>query len=239
MADTIINSLPPTHDTKSPYYFHPYFIHQFTVFVSTLFEKLSEAKDNYVMWRIRFLDLLKYTNKIGFIDGTLEKPDPALPYYEPWKQCNSMVLCWLMNSVTETLQNHVLHAETAHKAWEDLRRVFVPCFDSKIYELRRSLATLRQGGDSVEEYFRKFSKAWMELSEYDPVPECNCEDAKGAEEAREKEQRYAFLMGLNKDLDYVRTRIMYKKIPPSLHDAYVMVKHSESIMNLGIAGRSS
>ncbi|CAE5958149.1 unnamed protein product [Arabidopsis arenosa] len=151
------------------------------------------------------------------------------------KQCNAIVLHWLSNSVTETLQNYVLQAETAHKAWEDLRRRFVPCVDFKIYELLQRLATLRQGGDSVGEYFGKLSKAWMELSEFDPVQECKCggcgcESTKRAKEAREKERRYAFLMGLNKEFDYVRMKIMNKKNPPSVHEAYEMVVRSESIM---------
>ncbi|EOA17762.1 hypothetical protein CARUB_v10006150mg [Capsella rubella] len=75
----------------------------------------------------------------------------------------------------------------------------------------------------------------MELSEYDPVPECNCsgcncEGTKRAKEAREKEQRYEFLMGLNSDFDLMMTTIMLKTPPPSLYQAYNMVKQTESSM---------
>ncbi|CAD5313349.1 unnamed protein product [Arabidopsis thaliana] len=192
MAETIISLLSPTLDIKSPYYFNPDYLHQFNMHTNTAIDKLSEAKDNYAIWKLRFFDLLQFTNKTGFIDGTLPKPDPSSPYYEPWKQCNAIVLHWLSNTVTDTLQNHVLQAETVHKAWEDLRRIFVPCIDFKIYELHQRLATLRQGGDSVAEYFGKLSKAWLELKAYDPVQECkcggcDCESEKRATEAREKE----------------------------------------------------
>ncbi|VYS46770.1 unnamed protein product [Arabidopsis thaliana] len=164
-------------------------------------QKLSKDEDNYVAWKIRFRSFLRVTKKFGFIDES------------------------------------VMYAETAHKMWEDLRRVFVPCVDLKIYQLRRRLATLRQGGDSVEEYFGKLSKVWMELSEYAPIPECkcggcNCECTKRAEEAREKEQRYEFLMGLklNQGFEAVTTKIMFQKPPPSLHEAFAMVKDAESMM---------
>ncbi|KAL1215158.1 hypothetical protein V5N11_028621 [Cardamine amara subsp. amara] len=61
-------------------------------------------------------------------------------------------------------------------------------------KLRRRLAALSQDGDSVAKYFGKLSKAWMQLSEYDPVLECSCggckcKTTKQAKEAREKEQR--------------------------------------------------
>jgi len=137
--------------------------------------------------------------------------------------------------MSEELVKSVMYAKTAHQAWEDLRLRFVPCVDLKIYQLRRRLATLRQGGDSVEEYFGKLSKVWMELSEYDPVQECkcggcNCESTKLAKEAREKEQRYEFLMGLNKEFEVVRITIMLKKPPPPLYEAYDMVQGAELTM---------
>ncbi|KAL1215244.1 hypothetical protein V5N11_017010 [Cardamine amara subsp. amara] len=53
---------------------------------------------------------------------------------------------------------------------------------------------------------------------------------KRVKEAREKEQRYAFLMGLNKGLSYVRTQTMLMNPPPSLNRAYALVNQAESMM---------
>lgn len=196
---------------------------------------LSKSEDNYFIWKKDFLLFLRSKNKIGFVDGTIEQPDPSSPLYQPWETCNARVMCWMMSSLSEELQHYVSFAETAHKAWEYLRVVFVPSVDFKIYELRGRLAMLRQDGDSVRKYFAKFMRAWAELSEYDPVPEClcggcNCEIAKRAKEAREKQQRYAFLMGLNRELSYVRTQIMLMDPPPSLHQAFVLADQAESTM---------
>ncbi|CAE5958145.1 unnamed protein product [Arabidopsis arenosa] len=230
MAETI-NSVSPSSDPNSPYYLPPDIHHPADFSI----EKLSEAEDNYVIWKFRFRTFLELTNKIGFIDGTLPQPEPSSPLYHPWKRCDALVKYWLTNLMCEKLVKSVLYAKTAHQAWENLRLRFVPCVDSKIYELRRRLVTLRQGGDSVAEYFGKLSKVWMELSEYDPVPECkcggcNCESTKRAQEAREKEQRYEFLMGLNQGFEVVTTRIMFQKPPPSLYEAYNMVQGAELTM---------
>ncbi|KAF3607293.1 hypothetical protein DY000_02046057 [Brassica cretica] len=114
--------------------------------------------------------------------------------------------------------------------------IFVPSVDFKIYQLRQRIPTLRQGGDSVPRYFANMRIAWMELWEYDPLPECacggcRCEIKKRAEEAREKEERYAFLMGLNEELSLVRTQIMIMDPPPSLKEAYSLANKAESRMN--------
>ncbi|CAE5958140.1 unnamed protein product [Arabidopsis arenosa] len=221
----------PTLDPESPYYLDPDYQSNENLPMAIL----SKSEDNYFIWKNDFLLFLQSKSKTGFIDGTIAKPDPSSPIYHPWKTCNARVKSWMMSSLSEELRNYVRFAETAHKAWEDLRVLFVPSVDFKIYELRQRLAMLRQDGDSVGRYFAKFMRAWVELLEYDPVPEClcgccNCEIAKRAKEARENEQRYAFLMGLDKGLSYVRTQIMLMNPPPSLHQAFVLLDKAESMM---------
>ncbi|XP_024008540.1 uncharacterized protein LOC112084083 [Eutrema salsugineum] len=218
MAESM--SLSPALDPRSPYHIDP----DYQAEENLPMVILSQADDNYFIWKNHFLEFLVSKNKTGFVDGSVEKPDPSSPLYQPWVICNARVKCWLMNSVSENLQDYVRFAETAHKAWEEFRMIFVPSVDFKIYQLRQRIAMLRQDGDSVASYFGKLRRAWLELSEYDPLPE-------GAQEAREKEQRYAFLMGLNNDLSYVRTKVMLMNSPPSLDQAYALVAQAESTMN--------
>ncbi|XP_023633029.1 uncharacterized protein LOC111828707 [Capsella rubella] len=220
-----------TLDPESPYYIDPDDQYNENLPMAIL----SKAEDNYFIWKNGFLLFLQSKNKTGFVDGTVEQPEPSSPLYHPWGTCNARVKCWMMSSVGEEFRRYVSSAKTAHKAWEDLRVLFVPSVDFKIYELRRRLANLRQDGDSVSGYFAKFMRASVELLEYDPVAECacggcDCEIEKQAKEAREKEQRYAFLMGLNKELSYVRTQIMLMNPLPSLHQAFVLVDQAASVI---------
>ncbi|KAF3548190.1 hypothetical protein DY000_02006481, partial [Brassica cretica] len=128
---------------------------------------------------------------------------------------------------------------TIEKSISNLILTFVPSVDFKIYQLRQIIAGLRQDGDTLPRYFAKIRIAWMELWEYDPLPECacggcRCEIKKRAEEAREKEERYAFLMGLNEELSFVRTQIMIMDPPSSLNQAYSLVNKAELRMNSSI-----
>ncbi|KAL0695038.1 hypothetical protein Bca4012_062218 [Brassica carinata] len=188
---------------------------------------LNQDDDNYFTWKNHFIGFLQSKNKTGFVDGTVMIPEPSSPLYQPWKMCNARVKCWMMSSVSENLQDYVRYADTSHKAWEDLRTMFVPSVELRIRQLRQRIDLMRQDGDSVARYFGKLKSVWTELSEYETASELSERD----KEVREKEHLYAFLMGLNKDLIFVRTRILSMNPPPSLGQAYALVAQAESMMN--------
>ena len=114
-------SLSPTHDPESPYYLDPDLRPENKLSMVIL----REAEDNYFIWK---RDVFESRNKTGFVDGTLVRSDPSSPLYNAWKQCNEMVACWLLNSVSPALQ----YIETSQKAWDDIRRIFSPSSEFKI-----------------------------------------------------------------------------------------------------------
>lgn len=219
----IMKSLSPTLDQESPYYVDP----DYQPDENLPMVILSQDEDNYFTWKNHFLGFLQSKNKTGFVDGTIVMPEPSSPLYKPWKMCNARVKCWMMSSVSESLQDYVRYADTAHKAWEDLRIMFVPSLELRIRQLRHRIEMMRQDGDSVARYFGKLKSVWTELSEYETA----CELSERDKEVREKEQLYAFLTGLNKDLSFVGTRIMAMNPPLSLDQAYALAVQAESMMN--------
>ncbi|KAJ0257518.1 Retrotran_gag_3 domain-containing protein [Hirschfeldia incana] len=211
-------SLSPTHDPESPYYLDPDLRPENKL--STVI--LREAEDNYFIWKRDVLESLRIRNKTGFVDGTLVRPDPSSPLHDAWKLCNDMVACWLINSVSPALQFYVFFAETAHKAWDDIRRIFSPSSEFKIYELRCKIAMMTQGGGSVASFYAKLDLAWQELSEYDPVPECSCggcrcEITKRAKEKRDKEKAFGFLIGSNNDVNITHSLVYALNVDWKIH----------------------
>ncbi|KAF2558809.1 hypothetical protein F2Q68_00013797 [Brassica cretica] len=170
---------------------------------------------------------LEARTKQGSLSGSVVLPEPSSPLYQPWKVCNARVKLWMMSSMSKSLQDYVRYAETAHKAWEDLRMIFVPSVDLRIRQLRQRIELMRQDGDSMARYFGKLKSVWLELSEYDP----ECELSEREKEVKEKENLYAFLMGLNKDVSFVRRQIIAMSPPPSLDQAYALAIQAESLMN--------
>lgn len=64
---------------------------------------MSENGENYFAWKKNILNALQSKKKDGFLDGTMRKPDEHLQDYQPWEQCNAIVLVWLMNTLSKEL----------------------------------------------------------------------------------------------------------------------------------------
>ena len=93
-------TVQPWENTSSPYFLssgdNPR--------VSLVVQHLTE--ENYNTWSRAILISLDAKTKLGFIDGSIPKPQSVdHPYYTAWKKCNSTVLAWLFNSVSKELQS--------------------------------------------------------------------------------------------------------------------------------------
>ncbi|OWM75605.1 hypothetical protein CDL15_Pgr021770 [Punica granatum] len=53
---------------------------------------------NYITWSNAMLIALQAKTKLGFIDGTVKKPDESDPLYEQWVTYNSMLVMWFFNA---------------------------------------------------------------------------------------------------------------------------------------------
>ncbi|KAK2968199.1 hypothetical protein RJ640_001031 [Escallonia rubra] len=143
-------------------------------------------------------------NKIGFINGSIEKPSEKdqPTEYALWNQCNSMILSWLTHSVEPDLAKGVIHAKTAYQVWEDFKDQFSQKNAPAIYQIQKSLASFSQGTMSVSTYFTKLKGLWDELDTYRALPTCN--QMKAHDEQREEDRLMQFLMGLHDTYNVVR-----------------------------------
>ena len=78
-------------------------------------------EENYNTWNSSILVALDAKSKLGFIDGSIPKPQETDPHYTAWCKCNGMVLAWLFNSLTKDLQSGVIYFKTARDVWLDLQ----------------------------------------------------------------------------------------------------------------------
>mgnify|MGYP003103496987 CR=1 FL=1 len=68
---------------------------------------------NYQMWSRSVRFALKTKHKVGFIDGSILPPTPTSDRYSLWDACNTMVLCWIANSLHPEIRRSVLNHENA------------------------------------------------------------------------------------------------------------------------------
>ncbi|KAI3714737.1 hypothetical protein L6452_21696 [Arctium lappa] len=193
-------------------------------------EALSDG--NYIDWSQEMLNFLFAKNKVGFIDGSIKKPEPNTTNYMAWMRCDAMIKGWLNTAMEKDIRTSVKYANTAQEIWEDLQERFGKESAPRAYELKQSLTTIRQDSSSVSSYYTKFRSLWDEIQSVLPIPKCSCNGCtcglgKRLVEVKEKEQLYEFLLGLDGDFGTIRTQILAMKPTPSLGTAYHLVAEDE------------
>ncbi|KAI5338735.1 hypothetical protein L3X38_018007 [Prunus dulcis] len=209
-------------DSSNPYFFH-HSDHPGHMLVP---EKLNGA--NYSSWSQSMIHALIAKNKLGFVDGSIQRPsEKEQPKeYALWNQCNSMVLTWLSHSVEPGLTKGVIHAKIAHQVWKDFKDQFSQKNAPTVYQIQKSIASLSQGTMTVQVYFSKLKDLWDELEAYRPPLTCN--EEKTHRERKEEDQMMQFLMGLSDTFNNVRTNILMMTPLPNIRQAYSLVIQDET-----------
>ncbi|KAG7599135.1 GAG-pre-integrase domain [Arabidopsis suecica] len=187
---------------------------------------VSEPLDgnNYNVWVIAMTTSLEAKNKIGFLDGSIAKPDEYDPYHKIWCRCNSMVKSWLLNSVTKKIYSSILYIKHASDIWKDLHMRFHKSNLPRLYKLRHQLHSLHQGSLDLSSYHTQTQTLWEELSSIQLTPH-TVEDLLAEKETN---RVIDFLMGLNENYESIRSRILMKKTLPSLSEIYNLLDQEDN-----------
>ncbi|XP_071688927.1 uncharacterized protein [Rutidosis leptorrhynchoides] len=79
----------------------PLYLHFSDTSITALISMKLNGTENYNVWSRAMLLALKTKNKTGFIDGTVIKNTTDNVLALQWDRCNSVVLSWTLNSVSE------------------------------------------------------------------------------------------------------------------------------------------
>lgn len=79
---------------------------------------------NYFRWSQSVRLYLRGRGKIGYITGDKKQPDKEGADYDSWDAENSMVMTWLVNSMTEEIGANYLCYATAKDLWESVARMY-------------------------------------------------------------------------------------------------------------------
>ncbi|XP_075658726.1 uncharacterized protein LOC142628532 [Castanea sativa] len=80
--------------------------------------------ENYADWTRSVFLALSERNKFAFVNGAISKPKVTSTLYNSWCRCNTMILSWLVNSLSKDLQESVRYINTARELWIDLQDHF-------------------------------------------------------------------------------------------------------------------
>ncbi|GJX39926.1 ribonuclease H-like domain-containing protein [Tanacetum coccineum] len=107
--------------------------------------KLS-GTENYRVWAAAMRLAINTRNKTGFIDGTCLKETYASSavYSSQWDRCNSIVLSWLLNSVSDDLYLGQIFSENASEVWSELKELMISCGSVTLNLANKKFKTLNK-----------------------------------------------------------------------------------------------
>ncbi|KAK1423454.1 hypothetical protein QVD17_18757 [Tagetes erecta] len=226
----------PNHN--SPYYIHP------SDYPRQMHVNDHLTDGNYIDWSQEMLNFLFAKNKVGFIDGSIKKPEHNSANYMPWMRCDAMIKGWLNTAMEKEIRTSVKYATSSQEIWADLKERFGKDSAPRAYELKQSLTATKQDGMSVSAYYTKLRALWDEIQSALPIPRCNCNGCvcgigKKLAELKDKERLYEFLLGLDSDFGTIRTQILAMQPLPSLGTAYHLVADDEQQRAISNGKRST
>lgn len=171
-------------------------------------------------------------NKFKFVDGSLMAPDSFDPSGEAFERCNNLVHSWILNSVSPSIAQSIMHIESASRCWKILK-------DSQgnsmcVAELKVELYHLKQGNMSVTDFFTHMSTILEEIATHRPTPACIC-PVKCACDAIHEMVKYneddaviRFVTGLNESFSMIKSQILMMDPLPPLNRAFSLVVQFET-----------
>lgn len=155
---------------------NPYMLHHSIAPTTTLVTHQLIGASNYISWSKAMLLALSGKNKLGFINGTIKKPDGALS--SAWQCNNDIITSWIVNAISKRIAASLVYTGCVKDIWDQLKRRYHQVNGSRIYQLRKELVTTVQGVLSVEDYYAQLTTVWQELSEHRPLNKCTCDGLK-------------------------------------------------------------
>lgn len=184
--------------------------------------------ENYQEWATEMLNALQAKRKIGFVDGSIKKPTSGGSEMESWTSVNSMVIGWLRTSITPRVRSTVSFVSDASELWENLKKRFSVGNKVRIHQLVTQLASCRQDGQSVIDYYGRLVNFWDELQTYRPILVCTCGASTQMAKEKEDEKVHQFVMGLDESrFGNVICQIVDADPMPDLAQAYAKVIREE------------
>ncbi|KAL0358417.1 UNVERIFIED_CONTAM: hypothetical protein Sangu_0691100 [Sesamum angustifolium] len=105
---------------------------------------------NYLPWSQSVRLALGAKQKLGFVDGTSEKPLGNKDKIEQRERVECMVISWLLNSISKEIVEAFLKVASTRDLWQELEAIFGEGNGPMLYEIQREIVSLTQGDEAQE-----------------------------------------------------------------------------------------
>lgn len=199
---------------------HPLFLQNIDHPGLILISKKLTGTENFGPWKRSISIALSAKNKLGIVNGTVPKPDDDSPLKAHWDRVNDMVISWILNTISDEINNGMDFVSSAQEVWEELHEQFSNVNGHRVYQVLKDIHTLDQGNKSVELYYHKLKNLWDEYIALEPIVackyKCSCGAHKFQEDREQRKRLIQFLMGLHDSYAVARCQILMMDPLPSV-----------------------
>ncbi|KAJ8565639.1 hypothetical protein K7X08_008215 [Anisodus acutangulus] len=141
-----------------------------------------------------------------------------------------MVISWLTRSLAPTIAESVQYSETAENIQKQVERRYGTVKGTKIFEIKKELASTQQESLDIASYFNKLKKLWDELGAMrrNHGSSCVCAAQPKIQKDEEEDKVYQFFTELNEVYAGVRSNLLMLTLLNALDDAYNILLQDEN-----------
>ncbi|KAI3788114.1 hypothetical protein L2E82_00783 [Cichorium intybus] len=194
---------------------------------------------NYKNWATATVRALTIRNKLGFINGKCSRPTNDEAKAVKWDRANTVVVSWLLASMTENISSVYILSENASELWLELKQTYEKINGSVTFNVFQKINVLTQGSESVSDYFNSLNGLWKEFDSLSKISECTCTASKDRQSFSSQLKLFQFLMGLNESYSSIRSNILMQEQLPSVQSAFATISREESLRSSYSVGNSS
>ena len=215
-------------DVTSPLYLHP---SENSNSVSV--EKL-QGSSNYRAWRRSLEICLASKRKLGFVTGVVKRDGSDKVKQDHWDTCNSMIISWLLGSMTDPIKRSVMFVTNCSKIWKELEQRYLVTNGARKYKICKDIYEIKQNGRLISDYYTDMKTLWEELETlcvFPPITEMTVEvsayvDALNVQQ--EEQKLFQLLNGLDEVYGPVRSNLLMQNPLPSVDSACCTLTQEES-----------
>lgn len=127
----------------------PLYLHASDASNLTIINIKLKGTENYTIWANAMTLALQVKNKTGFIDGKCERNSDDEILAMQWDRCNSIVLTWILNSISDELYMGLVYSKLASDVWKELKETYDKVDGSVIFNMYQKINSLTQNGMTV------------------------------------------------------------------------------------------
>ena len=148
---------------------------------------------NFNQWSHSVMIFICGKGKEDYLTGTVVRPKESGPNFRKWKVKNNMVLSWPLNFMTNETGGNFMYYKSTKEIWDVVRETYSNKNNtSTIFEIKEILQDLKQGEQSITDYFNMLVRYWQQLDTLEDVTWSCSNDGKQYKQTQEKERIYKF-----------------------------------------------